>query len=115
MNINGPRHRQAMLLSPRGVLLESGDEPALIARVAVDVAEAIAGCVSMGVAHRDITPHNFIKHCGRGYLTDFYIAKVTTLSRAPSGKARFLCSYACRVSLLVYLILSLDADVRLTF
>jgi hypothetical protein len=48
-----PRRRLAMLLSPRGDLLESGDDPELLARVAVDVAEAIAGCGGLNIAHRD--------------------------------------------------------------
>jgi hypothetical protein len=75
-NLEGCSIWQAMLLWPRGRLLESSDEPALLARVAVDVAGAIDGCATLKVAHRDVTPHNFITYKGRGYLTDFSAAKV---------------------------------------
>ena len=79
-----PRDRFAMLLSPRGSHLESGDSTALIARVVVDVAEAVAGCAALRIAHRDVTPHNILAHGGRGYLTDFSVAKVRYLPNVVS-------------------------------
>ena len=50
----------ALLLQPYGRLLEHCDAPSLIAQVALDVAQAISDCASMGVMHRDITPGNFV-------------------------------------------------------
>jgi tRNA A-37 threonylcarbamoyl transferase component Bud32 len=68
-----------MLLEPHGRALVVGDETALIARVAVHVAQALDGCHSLGVAHRDVTPTNFIVHDGSGYLIDFSVAEVRAL------------------------------------
>jgi len=66
----------AMLLSPRGTHLESGDSTAIIARVAMDIAAAIAGCADLNILHRDVTPSNILVHGQRGFLTDFNIAEV---------------------------------------
>ena len=80
----------AMLLEPHGRALQVDDETGLIARAAVHVAQALSTCHSLGVAHRDVTPTNFIIHDGEGYLIDFSVGKVRTTVTAHVATAR-LC------------------------
>lgn len=46
-------------------------------QVMYDVAGGIANAAMKDIAHRDITPNNFGRLEGRGYLYDFSAAKVS--------------------------------------
>ena len=89
----GSGTRTAMLLSPYGRHLDSGDSTGLLARVALHVAKAIAGCGRLMVAHRDVTPFNIIVHGGQGYLADFSVGKVRGSQRRTRTQ-RDKCSWS---------------------
>src|SRR5262249_2737051 len=68
----------ARAVSSLGMKHEPGGTwPAIVARLGLQAAEALAHAHSLGVIHRDIKPSNLIvQHSGRLWVTDFGLARI---------------------------------------